>query len=233
VTAEDELNGRIGSNLASLRARINAAAGGRHVELVAVTKGQGPDIVRACLVNGLRLFGENYADELVTKANDPTLAEARWTYQGRLQTNKINRLRPYVTLWQTLDTAGRLDALASRVPRAEVLVQINVTGSEGQGGVAAPAAHALIDHARTAGLRVLGVMAVGPDPARPGWVPAQSLDAFAVAVTIADRHDLAIRSLGMSADLELAVRAGATMVRVGTALTGPRVAAAPSRREGT
>ena len=218
------LTQRVGENLRGLRERIEAArpTSGQPVEIVAVTKGQGPETVAACLANGLTLIGENYADELVVKASMPELREARWTFQGRLQTNKINRLVPYVSLWQTVDSVERAGALAKRAPGAHVLVQLNLTGASGRSGVALDLGAAIVNAARDVGLRVEGIMGVGPDPTEPGWIPDHSLSAFQSAVSLANTMDLPVRSLGMSHDFELAIHAGSTMVRLGTALVGTR-----------
>jgi PLP dependent protein len=220
------LTGRVAQNLLSIRERMHAArsptVSSNSIEIVAVTKGHGPETVAGCLANGLTLIGENYADELVVKASMHELSEARWTFQGRLQTNKVNRLLPYVELWQTVDTAERAAALAKRAPGAHVLVQLDITGVAGRGGAVPELGAGLVDAARSVGLSVEGVMGVGPDPSEPGWIPAHSLAAFASAVSVADALSLRVRSLGMSQDFELAIRAGSTMVRLGTALVGFR-----------
>ena len=130
-----ELVSDIQTNLGNIRARLAPKTDRLSVEIVAVTKGHGADAVAACLASGLTLFGENYADELVAKAVDPRLVEARWTFQGRLQTNKIKRLIPSVTLWQTVDSDERASALSKRAPNGSVLVQINLTGAVGRGGI--------------------------------------------------------------------------------------------------
>ncbi len=220
------LTDQVAQNLRGLRERMDAASSprisGGPVEIVAVTKGHGPETVAACLANGLTLIGENYADELVAKASLPELSEARWTFQGRLQTNKINRLSPYVDLWQTVDSVERAAALAKRVPGARVLVQLDLTDVAGRGGVDPEFGSVLVDAVRAVGLHVEGVMGIGPDPAEPGWTSDHSLAAFQAAVSVADAMSLRVRSLGMSQDFELAIRSGSTMVRLGTALVGLR-----------
>lgn len=215
----------IAANLAVLRRRIEAAAGQRNIDIVAVSKGQPVTAIRAAVEAGLTMFGENYADELVQKATHPELQGLgiTWTFQGRLQTNKINRLAPYVGLWQTVDTVERAQALAKRAPRATVLIQINITGEQHRSGSAKENATEVIDAARGAGLDVVGVMGIGPDLGEPGVVPEDAIAAFTIAVSIADAHGLAIRSLGMSGDFEIALRCGATMVRIGSLLFGPRL----------
>jgi PLP dependent protein len=214
----------IDGNHQSIRHRILAAGGSNSIEIVAVSKGQSALSIRAATQVGFRMFGENYADELVSKATDTSLQGLglEWTFQGRLQTNKINRLKPYVGLWQTVDTVERAQALSKRVPGARVLVQLNLTGAPDRSGAPPSGAGALIGAARGLGLDVAGVMGVGPDPEDPSTLPGASEVAFREAIRVADAEDLAIRSLGMSTDFEAAVRVGATMIRIGSLLFGPR-----------
>lgn len=219
----DDMVDRVGAHLQIVRARIESA-GGRPdaIRIVAVTKGHGVDAVRAALAHGLADLGENYADELVSKAlavaAEPGTA-ARWHFQGRLQTNKINRLAAHVSLWQTVDTAERARALAQRVPGAAVLVQLDVSGVAGRGGASEDDVPSVVSVAREAGLDVQGLMSVAP---LPGVGAPSAAEAFGVLARLADRLGLPERSMGMSDDLEDAVRAGSTMVRLGGALFGPR-----------
>jgi PLP dependent protein len=214
----------IDDNHQSIRRRILDAGGAESIQIVAVSKGQNVLSIRAAAQVGFRIFGENYADELVAKATDASLQGLglEWTFQGRLQTNKINRLKPYVGLWQTVDTVERAQALSKRVPGARVLVQLNLTGATDRSGAPPSEAGALIGAARVLGLDVAGVMGVGPDPEDPTTLPGASEVAFREAIRVADEEGLAVRSLGMSTDFEAAVRVGATMIRIGSLLFGPR-----------
>jgi PLP dependent protein len=142
-----------------------------------------------------------------------------WTFQGRLQTNKINRLGGLVALWQTVDSVERGVALQKRVPDARVLVQLNLTGAIARSGVMLENADELMSGLAGIGLRIEGVMGIGPDGNDP---KLGSFEAFKLANDFADRHDLATRSLGMSDDFEAAVAAGSTMVRLGRVLFGSR-----------
>jgi uncharacterized pyridoxal phosphate-containing UPF0001 family protein len=127
-----------------------------------------------------------------------------------------------VELWQTVDRLSLVGALARRAPGARVLVQLDLAGLPGRGGCDPAEAASLVGAARTAGLQVEGLMGVGPpgDPedARPG---------FRLLGALADELGLRERSIGMSADVDVAVEEGSTMVRVGTALVGPRAPGAP------
>ncbi len=217
---------QIQANVAAVRERIaSAGADPDTIVLVAVTKGFGPDLARAALAAGLSDLGENYAQELLAKVADldhlplpsSVPAHPRWHFLGRVQTNKVRHLAAHVALWQSVDRTELVLEIAKRAPDAAVLIQINVSGEDHKGGCAFADAPALVAMARDRGLAVRGLMGVGPagapDVARPG---------FARLVALADSLDLPERSIGMSGDLEVAVAAGATMIRIGRDLFGDR-----------
>lgn len=213
---------------ADVRARLDrvldqvAAAGGdpSGITVVAVTKGFGVEAPLAALEAGLVELGENYAQELQEKADSLVGADAaspQWHFIGRLQSNKVRLVADRVACWQSLDRASVVDEVARRAPGARALIQVNAAGEDGKGGASLDDAPTLVARARDAGLDVVGLMAVGvagDDRATEA--------AFAATTALADRLDLPERSLGMSADLAPAARAGTTMIRVGTALFGPR-----------
>ena len=209
----------INERLAVVRNAI-VATGRRldEITIVAVTKGFGIDVVAAAQRAGLSLFGENYADELVEKAVAAGPDSVQWTFQGRLQSNKINRIAPHVGLWQTLATAEQAAALAKRVPAARVLVQVNLTGREVQGGCSFEELDAVIDAARSAGLVVEGVMGIGPDT---DDAHARRV-AFTALAEARQRLALPTVSMGMSNDYVDAVACGSTMIRLGSVLFGAR-----------
>ena len=224
----DALTQSVAQNLRLLRSRIaSSLTKPREVSIIAVTKGFGPEAPLAAMRNGLLLLGENYADELVAKAvaveesvSYRNGAVPEWHFQGRLQTNKINRLRPIVSVWQSVDSTERAEALAKRVPGASVCVQVRLADDLARPGAAPDDVVEIVDSARSAGLRVLGLMGVGPDPDLAA--PFVSDKAFADLNRLCERLGLEWRSMGMSSDLEAAVRNGATHVRIGTALFGER-----------
>jgi PLP dependent protein len=207
--------------LAGLRARIAAAAPDpARVTLLAVTKGFGPEAVRTAVAAGLVAVGENYADELVAKAaavaGDPGPAP-EWHYLGAVQRNKVARLAPVVSCWQGVARVAEGRAIARRRPGATVLVQVDVAGLPGRGGVPAGEVGPLVGALRAEALDVAGLMAVGvPGP------PEASRAGFRAVVRLADDLGLRVRSLGMTDDLEVALEEGSTMVRVGRALFGER-----------
>ncbi|MGH9165235.1 MAG: YggS family pyridoxal phosphate enzyme, partial [Acidimicrobiales bacterium] len=209
--------------VAELRRRI-AAAGGRDVRLVAVTKGFGPDHLRAARAAGLDDIGENYAQELLAKAQAAPASTPglRWHFLGTLQRRRVRDLAGLVALWQSVDRLALGHAIARHAPGAAVLVQVNVSDRPGRGGCTLADAPGLVVDLDHLGLSVRGLMAVGdPDAPRPG---------FRRLAQLGRSLGLQELSMGMSADLEVGVEEGATMVRVGRALFGPRPAGADLRR---
>ena len=199
----------------ALRARL-AAAGGADVRIVAVTKTFGPDAVDAAVAAGLVDVGENYAQEAVAKltevASEPTVH-----FIGRLQRNKVRHLAPVVDVWQSVDRPELVREIAKRAPGARIMVQVDISDEESKGGVAPADTERLVVDATDAGLEVVGLMGVAllaePEAARPG---------FALLRRLVDQLELAECSMGMTADLEVAVDEGTTMVRVGCDLFGER-----------
>lgn len=192
------------------------------VSVVAVTKGFGPEAPLAALRAGLVELGENYAQELDDKAEAVgerrgELPAPRWHFIGRLQSNKVRLVADRVACWQSIDRASLVDELAKRSPGARLFVQVDAAGEAGKGGADPADVPDLVARARDAGLDVVGLMAVGVFGDE-----AATEDAFARTAALADRLELPERSFGMSGDLAAAVRSGTTMVRVGTALFGPR-----------
>ena len=211
----------VAERLAVVRERI-ASAGARSgdVRVVAVTKGHGLDAVRAAVDAGVSDVGENYAQELVSK-HEALAAGAgsgcRWHFLGHVQRNKVRLVAPAVALWQAVDRVAAGREIAKRAPGAAVLVQLHVADEAQKHGCRPDDVPSLVEELTTLGLDVRGLMAVGPtgppESARPG---------FRQLVAMAERLGLPERSMGMSDDLEVAVSEGATMVRVGRALFGPR-----------
>jgi pyridoxal phosphate enzyme (YggS family) len=220
----------VAARVDAIRRRIEAAgADPAQVRLVAVTKGFGVDVVRAALGAGLVDIGESYAQELLAKAAElesadaaeleAAEAEARpmWHFVGRLQRNKVRKLAPQVSVWQSVDRLALGAEIARHAPGAKVLAQVDLSDEPSKGGCPPTLLPALLDGLADLGLEVQGLMGIGPlgppEDARAGFRELRRL---------ADRHGLLERSMGMSDDLEVAVEEGATMVRVGSGLFGPR-----------
>lgn len=213
-------------NLASILARIESARKAAlrpapETTLIAVTKTQGAERIKPLLEAGHRDFGENRVQEALAKwpalkAEYPGIA---LHLIGPLQTNKAREAVGLFDAIHTLDRERLGEALDKEMQRSgrrpTLFVQVN-TGEEPQkAGVAPGAAPALIAAARGRALPLKGLMCIPPADAEPA-------PHFALLAKIAKDHGLPLLSMGMTADFETAIRFGATHVRVGTALFGPR-----------
>jgi len=227
-TRKAELAGR----LDAVRARIAAAceAAGRasdEVTLIAVTKTYPvSDIALLCEL-GVPDIGENRDQEAAPKAAECASlgVPVTWHFVGQLQTNKVASVVSYASVIHSVDRLRLASALGSRARRAgrvvTCLVQVSLDGDPDRGGAFGPQVMAVADAiAAEEGLALGGVMAVAPLEVESG-VAFRKL--VKVADTVRSAHpDAVMISAGMSADLEQAIEAGATHVRVGTALLGSR-----------
>lgn len=193
-------------------AELVAAVRAAGVRLVAVTKGQPIEAARAAVAAGVVDLGENYAHDLVAKAAE--VPEARWHYLGAVQRRKVRELAPHVALWQSVARVEEGEAIARAAPGAAVLVQVNVGGLPARNGCSWDELDALVAALRSQDLDVQGLMCV----ATPGAERAQ----FRRLATAAAELGSGELSMGMSGDWRIAVEEGATIVRLGSALFGPR-----------
>jgi PLP dependent protein len=213
----------IGERLQAVRRRIEHSGGDLDsVRIVAVAKTFPPAAIRAALGAGLVDFGENYADELCAKAAELTDEPAiTWRFIGAIQRNKLARLAPYVSCYEGVTRIEEGRDIARRAPDATVFVEVDTTGAPGRNGVSPEQLPALVAALRELPIAVEGLMTVAP----PGG-GADAERCFRLVAELARDLGLAQCSMGMSADLEIAVGAGATEIRVGTSLFGHR---APNR----
>ena len=220
----------ISSNLGAVRERIAHAAGalGRSPEsvtLIAVAKTKPAAAIAEAHRAGQLDFGENYAQEAAAKIEALGELPLRWHFIGRIQSNKtalIARHFDWVHTVDRLKVARRLAGHRAAGPPLNVLVQVNVDDDPAKGGVAPDEAGDLTAALRGLdGLRLRGLMAVLE---RAGDAQSSYRRVRALFDGLADRggSDWDVLSMGMSGDLEAAIAAGATHVRVGTAIFGPR-----------
>ena len=247
--APQPASGSVAERLAVVRERIAAAAraAGRDpgdVRLLVATKTQTPEAVLEALAAGVDLIGENRVQELVAKA--PAVADrvADGTLQvhmiGHLQRNKVNQVLATATGLETLDSLDLARAISERCVRdgrtgdraLEVMVQVNVTGEESKSGVEPEDAAALATAVATLpGLRLTGFMTIGArledtaeESVRAGFARLRAVRDEVLASGAPGTGTATELSMGMTGDLELAIAEGATVVRVGTAVFGPRPA---------
>ena len=201
-----------------------AALAGRAAEdvtLIAVSKTQPPDRIEPLIAEGQRDFGENRVQEAQAKWPELRLNHpgVRLHLIGQLQSNKADEAVALFDAIHSVDRPSLAAALAKAMAKAgrrpDCFLQVNVGDEAQKGGCAVADLPALIEAAR--GLPVVGLMCIPPANVEPAPY-------FALLATLARRHGLNGLSMGMSADYETAIMIGATHVRVGTALFGPRQA---------
>jgi pyridoxal phosphate enzyme (YggS family) len=223
----------IQTNLQTVRARVAAAcrAAGRaqsDVALLAVSKTFGPEAVAEAYAAGQTAFGENYIQEAVQKITQLRHLPLQWHCIGPIQSNKTRLVAEHFDWVHTVDRLKVAQRLSEQrpagLPPLQVCIQVNVDGGASKSGVLPADALALAQQvAALPGLRLRGVMSI-PEPATD-FVAACALFARVKAVFDAlNGAGLALDtlSMGMSADLEAAIHAGSTLVRVGSAIFGGR-----------
>jgi PLP dependent protein len=222
------------ARLAAVRSRIDAAcdAAGRasgEVTLIAVTKTYPVSDIRLLCELGVCDIGENKDQDAAPKAAECASlgVPVTWHFVGQLQTNKVASVVSYASFIHSVDRLRLVSALGSRASRAgrvvTCLVQVSLDGDPDRGGAFGPDVAVVADAiAEQDGLALGGVMAVAPLEIAAG-VAFRQLREIADQLRSAHREAVMI-SAGMSADLEQAIEAGATHVRVGTALLGGRSA---------
>jgi pyridoxal phosphate enzyme (YggS family) len=224
---------RLAQGLGAVRAEMAgaAAAVGRTVgsiTLVAVSKGQGPEAVAAAAALGVQDFGESYVQEALPKITALGSLPLRWHFIGRIQANKTRPIAEHFDWVHGVDRlriAERLSAQRrAHAPPLNVCIEVNVGDDPAKGGVA-PAEAAALAGALSAlpNLRLRGLMTVLPEEsgataARAGFHQLGRL------LTDINRAGIGLDtlSMGMSADFPAAIAEGATLIRIGTALFGPR-----------
>ncbi|HEV2269597.1 MAG TPA: YggS family pyridoxal phosphate-dependent enzyme [Steroidobacteraceae bacterium] len=219
--------------LAALRARMAAAAAaaGRNVDsvtLLAVSKGQPPELIRAAAAAGLSDVGESYLTEALAKLEALGDLPLTWHFVGRLQANKTRQVAEHFAWVHGVDRLKIAERLAAQrpyhAPALNVCIQVNLAGEASKGGVPAAEAPALAAAvAALPRLALRGLMCIPPEETDPRRQRAW----FASLRMLKDSLNtgslsLDTLSMGMSGDFEAAIQEGATLVRIGTALFGPR-----------
>ena len=210
-----------------IAARRQAGGWQHEVRIIAVTKTHGAEAVRMAARAGLRDVGENRVQEAVAKQEATGDVDISWHLIGGLQRNKVRHAVGRFAMIQSVDRLDLVEELERRVPgdsRQAILVQVNCSAEPQKGGVEPGALLPLLDGLRTSTrLDVRGLMTMAAYDAPE----SEQRSTFAQLRGLADSaraagHALTELSMGMSDDFAVAVEEGATMVRLGTALFGPR-----------
>lgn len=231
MSRTDSKNSDVAAALSRVRDRINDAVqtAGRDsndVILVAVTKGVGVAAIREAIAAGQTDFGENRAQELSAKAR-AIEQPVRWHFIGRLQTNKVKDVVGSAYAIHSVDRLALAQQIGKTTPgRVRVLLQVNTSGEQTKAGVAPEAVlQTLAAMLEIQHLDPVGLMTMGPFEASENEIR----DCFRQLARLRDRAarefgSAIIRhlSMGMSQDYGVAIQEGATMVRIGSAIFGPR-----------
>jgi len=212
MTVDDDV---VATRLAEVRANIEAS-GRRDVRVVAVTKGFDRSAVESAQRVGLTDIGENYAQEVEEKAS-AVAAGTDVHFIGRIQRNKVRKIIDHIALWHSVARPEIIAELAKRAERPRVLIQVRPLEDPTKDGVRPDELESMLDAAVSLGVKVEGLMTIGIF----GDSNATK-ECFAELARLADQFDLPERSMGMSGDYRDALEAGATMLRLGSVLFGPR-----------
>lgn len=223
-------------NIRQVKENIAAAARevGRdpaEITLVAATKVQTDDTVRAAIAAGIEVCGENRVQEMTAHLDADAYAGAKLHFIGHLQTNKVNKVVGRVDLIESVGSEHLLEAIDKQAAKLglvqDVLLEVNVGGEESKSGVAPQQVMALAQRAlELPNVRLRGLMAIPPvagEDGNRGFFREMYQLFVDIRTKIGDnKADVNCLSMGMSGDYMDAVREGATLVRVGTALFGAR-----------
>lgn len=231
---------KLEENISLVKERIAAAAraAGREpgeITLCAATKVQTDDTIRAAIAAGVEVCGENRVQELCAHLEADAYAGARQVhFIGHLQTNKVNKVVGRVELIQSVDSPRLLEAIDKQAAKLgvaqDILLQVNIGGEDSKGGVAPEELEGLARQAvQLPHVRLRGLMAIPPIAPAQGanihyFVKMRQLFVDIREKIAHNEGDMDCLSMGMSGDFEDAIAQGATLVRVGTALFGPRPA---------
>ncbi|WP_105567433.1 YggS family pyridoxal phosphate-dependent enzyme [Microbacterium halophytorum] len=219
----------LADRLASVDARIDdaARAAGRSsadITRIVVTKFHPASLIRDLAELGVRDVGENRQQELTAKSAECDGLGVRWHFIGQAQTKKARAIRRAASVVHSVDRerlVDALDAAGEGQDPLDVLVQVNLTDDEGRGGAAPDGIESLAERiAGSAGLVLRGVMAVAPLGEEPGAAFARLADCAGTVRSVVP--DATWISAGMTGDFEEAIAHGATHLRIGAAITGPR-----------
>lgn len=202
------------------------------VTLVAATKVQTSDTIRQAIAGGITVCGENRVQEMTAHLDDDAYAGAALHFIGHLQTNKVKQVVGRVDLIESVGSERLLDAIEAQAAKLElvqdILLEVNIGAEASKSGVSPEELPALAEKAAACPhVRLRGLMAIPPVQAQPGGNRPFFAKMYQLYVDIRTKlahngADINCLSMGMSGDYEDAVREGATLVRVGTALFGPR-----------
>ncbi len=208
----------IRERLQVVQGRISELSDGRPVLILCVTKGFPAYVTEAAYRAGVRAIGENYVQELSDKFRSTRDLEGlRRHFIGHMQSNKAKSLSTMADVIETISRTSELDRLGKIGFEGDLFLQVKFDRDPGRNGAELSEVPGLKRYGDDLGLKISGLMTVAPVED-----PANRLRVFRMLKDLCDEHALQHCSMGMSDDFELAVMAGATEVRLGSALLGHR-----------
>jgi uncharacterized pyridoxal phosphate-containing UPF0001 family protein len=202
---------RLATALRRVRDEVAHAAGGREVEILAAVKYVPVEELGILDAAGLRLLGENRAQDLIAKS-EAYPGRFTWDFIGQLQSRKVRQVLPYVRYIHSVASDSALAQLERYgTPQTQVLIEVNVAGELGKSGIAPDELPGFLERAAVdvVGLMTMPPLAADPEASRPH---------FAALRELAERHGLRELSMGTSQDYLVAVQEGSTIVRLGSVL---------------
>jgi len=221
------------------RSCVRAGRSPSEITLVAVAKTFPPSAIREAIEGGVADIGENYVQELLAKRGELAGADLRWHFIGHLQSNKVRSIAGWIHMIHAVDSlplALEIDRRAAGAGRIiECLIEVNTTGEGTKFGVPPREVTQLVrslaacSHISVAGLMTMGPFLPDPEGSRPMFRRLRELKeeiGSLAQANVSMRH----LSMGMTGDFEVAIEEGATLLRIGTAIFGPRTKADHQRR---
>lgn len=216
-------------------AALRAGRDPQEIVLMGATKTVPPEIINFAISRGLTHIGENRVQEMLSKLPDLELGTARLHFIGHLQSNKVRKLIPTVSMIQSVDspklaeTIARISLEASTV--TDVLIEVNIGGEESKAGIHPDAAAEFAAQiGELPGIRLRGLMAIPPICENSAQIRNYFSEIYKLFIDIrakkSDNSHMNVLSMGMSGDFADAISEGSTMIRVGSALFGSRIGAA-------
>lgn len=228
----------IADNIKIIRAEIENAAiksgrKGTDITLVAATKMNPPERIREAIKAGITDCGENRAQELLEKLSQNAYDGARLHFIGHLQRNKVKQLVGAVSLIQSVDSIELISAIAARAENLglvqNILLEVNIGGEQAKSGIEPERIEELLEACSLhKSIKLEGIMAIPPAAVSSGDNRRYFDQMYKLFVDIKtkkyDNISMEILSMGMSGDYEDAILAGSNMIRLGSAIFGPRTA---------
>lgn len=218
----NNLHDKIESNWINLNEEVSNIAeenGTKSPKIIAVSKTRSIEEIQTAYDIGIKDFGENYAQELENKSK--IIKNANWHFIGHLQRGNAKKITPFCKYIHTLDSIKLARRLINLSYEGETFIQIKLATEISKSGIVGDYStiHELLNESLILGLKIKGLMGIGG----LNWGDDQTLTEYKKLYELKEKLGLQELSLGMSNDYKIAIKAGSTMIRIGTIIFGPRI----------